>query len=230
MLVTHRAIRAILLCWGSRMLLSRKCAQEYYLILWVCHHRRTGRPLALCRPQAERCVGVGGARARGGAPFRNQLIVFLRLDETTREVEMRASPPNVSALLLVLPFLFPGTIEGRSPNVLLVMADDLRYFSDEVPRLHTPNYDALAARGVTFENAFAQVSILIFNCLCYVVWLCPFFHRLFFVEFYLFVHNKLVSSKKNNRIFFVHYLKFTFCLFLNIVYWNNKTWKKITYR
>lgn len=105
---------------------------------------------------------LGWRRGREGeAPSRDQLIVFLRLD-TTNGREMRASPANVSALLLVLPFWFMGAVEGRRPNVLMVVGDDLGFFEDQVPGLFTPNYDALARRGVVFDNAFAQVCFLWF--------------------------------------------------------------------
>src|SRR5215470_18318278 len=48
------------------------------------------------------------------------------------------------------------------PNLVLFMPDQLR--ADALgcfgnPTASTPNYDALAARGTTFTNAFAQHSV-----------------------------------------------------------------------
>ena len=50
----------------------------------------------------------------------------------------------------------------RVRNVLFIMCDQLRY--DHLscfghPRLHTPNLDALAARGVVFDRAYAQSPV-----------------------------------------------------------------------
>ena len=52
--------------------------------------------------------------------------------------------------------------EGRSqPNVLLIMADDLRDFGGAFTRdvVKTPNLDRLRARGTTFERAYVQYPV-----------------------------------------------------------------------
>jgi uncharacterized sulfatase len=50
--------------------------------------------------------------------------------------------------------------EGR-PNVLLIMADDLRDFGGAFTRevVKTPNMDRLRARGTTFERAYVQYTV-----------------------------------------------------------------------
>ena len=55
-----------------------------------------------------------------------------------------------------------GAGEGAAPNVLWIMADQLRF--DYLgcaghPHLKTPNIDALAARGVRFDNAYVQSPV-----------------------------------------------------------------------
>ena len=48
-----------------------------------------------------------------------------------------------------------------SPNVLLIMADDLRDFGGAFTRdvVKTPNLDRLRARGTTFERAYVQYPV-----------------------------------------------------------------------
>ncbi|MBM3840971.1 MAG: sulfatase [Verrucomicrobia bacterium] len=55
----------------------------------------------------------------------------------------------------------PGAEPARKPNVLLIMADDLRDFGGAFTSAvaKTPNLDRLAARGVRFERAFAQYPV-----------------------------------------------------------------------
>ena len=51
---------------------------------------------------------------------------------------------------------------GSRPNVLLLVADDLGKYDIShygQPDLATPNIDALAARGVSFSNAYATAPI-----------------------------------------------------------------------
>ena len=50
---------------------------------------------------------------------------------------------------------------AKTPNVLLIMADDLRDFGGAYTRevVKTPHLDRLAARGVRFERAFAQYPV-----------------------------------------------------------------------
>jgi uncharacterized sulfatase len=55
--------------------------------------------------------------------------------------------------------------QTRRPNVLLIMADDLgnelgvSTYTGNVPAASTPNIDALAARGVTFDRAYNQYPL-----------------------------------------------------------------------
>lgn len=50
---------------------------------------------------------------------------------------------------------------AKKPNVLLIMADDLRDYGGAFTRavVKTPHLDRLAARGVRFERAFAQYPV-----------------------------------------------------------------------
>jgi uncharacterized sulfatase len=70
-----------------------------------------------------------------------------------------------AVLLLACLVLLPGAISaaepGRKPNVLLLMADDLRDFGGAYTRavVKTPHLDRLAARGVRFERACAQYPV-----------------------------------------------------------------------
>ncbi|MCA9031849.1 MAG: sulfatase-like hydrolase/transferase, partial [Planctomycetaceae bacterium] len=49
----------------------------------------------------------------------------------------------------------------QRPNVLLIMADDLRDFGGAFTRqvVKTPNLDRLRARGTTFERAYVQYPV-----------------------------------------------------------------------
>ncbi len=72
-----------------------------------------------------------------------------------------------AAMKLILPLLafvlaFSGVATGaEKPNVLLIIADDLRDFGGVFTRqlVKTPNLDRLAARGVRFERAYAQYPV-----------------------------------------------------------------------
>lgn len=50
---------------------------------------------------------------------------------------------------------------GQKPNVLLIMADDLRDFGGAFTKsvVKTPNLDRLRARGTTFERAYVQYPV-----------------------------------------------------------------------
>lgn len=53
-------------------------------------------------------------------------------------------------------------MKRRAKNILFVMCDQLRYDYLSCyghPRLHTPNLDALAARGVVFDRAYVQSPV-----------------------------------------------------------------------
>ena len=64
---------------------------------------------------------------------------------------------------VLLLLLHPAFVFGRSqrPNVLYVVVDDLR---NELPiygqsNIHAPNLVSLAARGVVFDNVYAQQAV-----------------------------------------------------------------------
>jgi iduronate 2-sulfatase len=69
------------------------------------------------------------------------------------------------AALLPLPLVALRAAEVSSsaarPNVLLVMADDLRDFGGAFTKeiVKTPNLDRLRARGTTFERAYVQYPV-----------------------------------------------------------------------
>jgi uncharacterized sulfatase len=67
-----------------------------------------------------------------------------------------------------LPFVLIGLLslltaagQARKPNVLLIMADDLRDYGGAFTRdvVKTPNLDRLRARGTTFERAYVQYPV-----------------------------------------------------------------------
>jgi iduronate 2-sulfatase len=64
-------------------------------------------------------------------------------------------------LLVLAAFFCRPIFAAEKPNVLLIMADDLREFGGAFARevVKTPNLDRLAARGVRFERAFAQYPV-----------------------------------------------------------------------
>ena len=74
---------------------------------------------------------------------------------------------KLSSLLLPCLLCLPWSLSAaepkteRKPNVLLIMADDLRDFGGAFTRsvVMTPNLDRLAARGVRFERAYAQYPV-----------------------------------------------------------------------
>ncbi len=68
-------------------------------------------------------------------------------------------PLHALLVLLCLPGV--AVAAERPPNVLFIMADDLRGFGGAFTRdvVKTPHLDRLAARGVRFERAFAQYPV-----------------------------------------------------------------------
>lgn len=46
-------------------------------------------------------------------------------------------------------------------NVLIIFIDDLRQLTEE--EFYLPNIQKLAAKGITFRNSFAQVTLLLFK-------------------------------------------------------------------
>ena len=67
------------------------------------------------------------------------------------------------AVLVLAPLaaLHAADTPGKKPNVLFIMADDLRDYGGVFTRavVKTPNLDRLAARGVRFERAYAQYPV-----------------------------------------------------------------------
>lgn len=63
---------------------------------------------------------------------------------------------SMRIVLLVFVLLSLNEIKAKKQNVLLIYVDDLRPLSNEYVRL--PNILKMAAKGVLFKNAFAQVS------------------------------------------------------------------------
>lgn len=64
------------------------------------------------------------------------------------------------SLLLTLPFVQQTSADTLSstPNVLLILADDLGYGDLHDPRVRTPTLDELARTGLVLENFYAQPS------------------------------------------------------------------------
>ena len=73
----------------------------------------------------------------------------------------RHVPSGFALLVYALLAASPAQLEAAQPNVLLVMADDLRDFGGAFTRevVKTPNLDRLRARGTTFERAYVQYPV-----------------------------------------------------------------------
>lgn len=70
--------------------------------------------------------------------------------------------PLVFALVLTVPCSASDVVGRQRPNVLLVMVDDLGWMDLRCQgneRLHTPNIDRLAARGMRFTDAYAAAPV-----------------------------------------------------------------------
>ena len=63
--------------------------------------------------------------------------------------------------LIILSALFLQVPAFAQPNVLLIIADDLRDFGGAFTKevVKTPNLDRLRARGTTFERAYVQYPV-----------------------------------------------------------------------
>jgi len=61
-------------------------------------------------------------------------------------------------LTVLLTVFAAATFAQGKPNVLLIMADDLRDFGGAFTKevVKTPNLDRLRARGTTFERAYVN--------------------------------------------------------------------------
>jgi choline-sulfatase len=65
-------------------------------------------------------------------------------------------------LLLVLFLTASGLMAAEKPNVLFIAVDDLNDWVGPLkghPQVKTPNFDRLAAMGVTFTNAHCQITL-----------------------------------------------------------------------
>ena len=82
----------------------------------------------------------------------------------TKATTMKTTLALLTALLLA-PLAALHAAEASSlaakPNVLLIMADDLRDFGGAFTKevVKTPNLDRLRARGTTFERAYVQYPV-----------------------------------------------------------------------
>ena len=67
----------------------------------------------------------------------------------------------VGFFLLIAPVPAPAQTNTRKPNVLFIVADDLRNsfgaYGDRTA--HSPNLDRLAKRGVRFDRAYVQYPV-----------------------------------------------------------------------
>lgn len=103
-----------------------------------------------------------GAELRTAAPKHSQEM--FAMPPTASELVTRRC--LVTALLLLLGLAEPGAITtaaitSEGPNVLFIVADDLRpelgcYGVDTV---HSPNIDRLAKKGMLFQNAYVQYPV-----------------------------------------------------------------------
>lgn len=73
---------------------------------------------------------------------------------------MKHALPLLTTLLLT-PLAAGAASSQTKPNVLLIMADDLRDFGGAFTKeaVQTPNLDRLRARGTTFERAYVQYPV-----------------------------------------------------------------------
>lgn len=66
----------------------------------------------------------------------------------------------IPATFLLLYITLQGSASVTGPyNIVLILVDDLRHLSDE--NINLRNIKKIAAEGVNFKNAFAQVGLLI---------------------------------------------------------------------
>jgi iduronate 2-sulfatase len=89
---------------------------------------------------------------------------FTRQRWPAKNPERKAARRRFSAAMRVLILhlvLCPLLAEAAKPNVLLIMADDLRAFGGAFTKevVKTPNLDRLRARGTTFERAYVQYPV-----------------------------------------------------------------------
>lgn len=75
---------------------------------------------------------------------------------SNKENMMSSSLLSFTILLFILLTCSQSYSSATKTNILIIIVDDLRHLSDET--INLPNIKTLAARGVNFKNAFAQVS------------------------------------------------------------------------
>lgn len=106
----------------------------------------------------------------------------------------------------------------NSPNILFIIADDLR------PELgiygaknaYTPNIDTLAKKSIIFTKAYTQV--IISHCsVAYPICIC----RCCQVLLYLHYVPDTINKRHCNNYILLHHLFFVFCLFSFIVQWRH---------
>jgi arylsulfatase A-like enzyme len=81
--------------------------------------------------------------------------------EITRRTVLRGAALGMAALATGMDPL-SAEPESKPPNIVFIMADDLGYADVACygrPDLHTPNIDALAAKGVRFLQAYANSAV-----------------------------------------------------------------------
>lgn len=81
--------------------------------------------------------------------------------DVTRRAVLRGASLGVAALASGIDKVFAKP-QGGLPNIVFILADDLGYADVACygrPDLHTPNIDALAARGVRFLQAYANSAV-----------------------------------------------------------------------
>jgi len=85
----------------------------------------------------------------------------METDEITRRQFIHASTLGLSAFSVAMRCRGEDST-GKRPNIILLVTDDQRYDALGCTGnviIHTPNMDALAARGVRFERAFVTTPI-----------------------------------------------------------------------
>ena len=92
-----------------------------------------------------------------------KLLASLFLISTANPTRHRAHQiiMNSKIIFTALIFLVGTAFAQPKPNILLIMADDLRDFGGAFTKevVKTPNLDRLRARGMTFERAYVQYPV-----------------------------------------------------------------------
>lgn len=78
-----------------------------------------------------------------------------------RLLSERTSLPAVNLAKVILFLLFVVPLDGKSPNIILIIADDMAWDDSGIygnPNVATPNIDKLAKGGMLFHNAYLTAS------------------------------------------------------------------------